>query len=167
MTVARGRHLTISSHITVSIQLCGVRQAHVLDKHTVVNQKAIVSREGATPGIFFGEISALTQVNRSGRPLRELLASPELHPRLVNGSDYPLPAINLIYQTRQLLGHGLIAPEEREPLNELYDVNPLLFDLVTKRTLRHPENGGSLPPSIFMLPEGWEIVWPPEDGDSR
>lgn len=118
-------------------------------------------------GLLFGEISTLTQMNRLGEPLLRILEREDWHPRLVNGSDYPLPAIHLLYQTRQLAGHGLIAAEERAPLAELYHVNPLLFDLVTKRTLRHPETGGSLPPSIFMLPEGWRIEWPPKGDAGR
>lgn len=113
-------------------------------------------------GLLFGEISTLTQSNRLGEPLRVLLERPELWSRLVNGSDYPLPAINFLYQTRQLESRGWIDSEQRGLLNEIYDVNPLLFDFVLKRVLRHPETKASLPPSIFMLPEGMEVVWPIE-----
>lgn len=111
-------------------------------------------------GLLFGEISTLTQTNRLGEPLRVLLERPELFGRLVNGSDYPLPAINFLYQTSQLEDGGWIDERQRGLLNEVYDVNPLLFDFVLKRVLRHPETGAALPPSIFMLPEGLEIEWP-------
>jgi mannonate dehydratase len=84
-------------------------------------------------GRLFGEISTLTQVNRSGRPLREMLAARELHPRLVNGSDYPLPAIDPLYSTRQLVQRGYIDADQRRLLNEIYGANPLLFDYVLKR----------------------------------
>jgi mannonate dehydratase len=87
-------------------------------------------------GRLFGEISALTQLNRSGRPLRELLAAQELHPRLVNGSDYPLPAVDPLVSTRSLVGRGLLDAAERGPLNEVFRANPLLFDYVLKRRLR-------------------------------
>ncbi len=113
-------------------------------------------------GLLFGEISTLTQVNRLGEPLETLVARPDLHGRLVNGSDYPLPAINFLYQTSQLEDEGWITAEERVSLNEVYDVNPLLFDFVLKRVVRHPETKAALPPSIFMLPEGMQIEWPIE-----
>ena len=111
-------------------------------------------------GLLFGEISTLTQTNRLGEPLMTLLARPDLFGRLVNGSDYPLPAINFLYQTSQLEDEGWIDEEQRGLLNEVYDVNPLLFDFVLKRVLRHPETKAALPPSIFMLPAQMEIEWP-------
>jgi mannonate dehydratase len=92
-------------------------------------------------GRLFGEISALTQFNRSGRPLRELLRRQELHPRLVNGSDYPLPAIDPLVSTRLLVQRGLLAAEDRPLVNEVFEANPLLFDLVLKRRLRLLEDG--------------------------
>ena len=113
-------------------------------------------------GLFFGEISAMTQFNRMTGPLEVLLERPDVLPRLVNGSDYPLPAINVLYQTRQFLNQGWIDAEEREALNEIYDRNPLQFDFVLKRTLRHPTTGEALPASIFMLPEGVQVEWPLE-----
>jgi hypothetical protein len=103
-------------------------------------------------GLAFGEISTLTQRNRCGRPLSTMLERTDLHARLVNGSDYPLPAINVLYSTGQLQGLGYITAEERTLLNEVYDVNPLLFDLVLKRCVKHPQNGARFPPSIFMTP---------------
>jgi len=42
-------------------------------------------------GLVFGEISAMTQFNRCGTPLTTILKRADLHDRLVNGSDYPLP----------------------------------------------------------------------------
>jgi predicted TIM-barrel fold metal-dependent hydrolase len=100
-------------------------------------------------GRLYGEISALTQVNRLPGPLVELLGRPDLHDRLVNGSDYPLPAINILFQTRALVRYGLLTAAEREALNEIYDYNPLLFDYVVKRTIRDPESGRRFPASVF------------------
>jgi predicted TIM-barrel fold metal-dependent hydrolase len=100
-------------------------------------------------GLLYGEISALTQVNRLPGPLVELLRRPDLHHRLVNGSDYPLPAINILFQTRALVQHGLITAAERKALNEIYDYNPLLFDYVAKRTVRDPESGRRFPATVF------------------
>lgn len=102
-------------------------------------------------GLLFGEISAMTQFNRSGKPLRTMLAREDLHERLVNGSDYPLPAVNLLIRTRPLVKQGYINGSEAESLKEIYDYNPLLFDFVLKRTLKHPGTSRSFPASIFMV----------------
>jgi uncharacterized protein len=85
---------------------------------------------------LFADISALIQVNRCGRPLREMLLSRDLHPRLVNGSDYPLPAIDPLVSTRTLLDKGYISSEERKQLNSIFVANPLLFDFAVKRTVK-------------------------------
>ncbi len=101
-------------------------------------------------GLLFGEISAMLQFNRMPGPFATLLKRQDLHPRLVNGSDYPLPAINALIRTRSLASDGFITGEERTALNEIYDYNPLLFDFVLKRTMRHPETKQKLAASVFM-----------------
>ena len=101
-------------------------------------------------GLVFGEISAMTQFNRVGKPLQTILAREDLHERLVNGSDYPLPAVNILIRTRPLVKLGFLSKSEGESLKEVYDYNPLLFDFVLKRTLKLPGTSKSLPASIFM-----------------
>ena len=101
-------------------------------------------------GLLFADISAMTQYNRSGQPLTTILKREDLHERLVNGSDYPLPAINILIRTSALQKQGYITKGERASLNEIYDYNPLLFDLVLKRTLKLPGTERGLPASIFM-----------------
>jgi uncharacterized protein len=91
---------------------------------------------------LFGDISAMTQFNRAGRPLRHLLTHPELHPRLVNGSDYPLPAVNPLVSTKYLQSQGYLTPKARRACNEVYGANPLLFDFVVKRSLRVLDQDG-------------------------
>ena len=105
-------------------------------------------------GLVFGEISAMTQFNRAGKPLQTILARDDLHERLVNGSDYPLPAVNVLIRTRPLVKRGFITRSEGECLREIYDYNPLLFDFVLKRTLRVPGTSKSFPASIFMTNPG-------------
>jgi hypothetical protein len=107
-------------------------------------------------GLLFGELSALLQFNRMPVPFSTLLARADLHHRLVNGSDYPLPAINILIHTRKLARSGFITTEERNYLNEIYDYNPLLFDFVLKRTVRHPQTKQRLPSSVFMANPGLE-----------
>ncbi len=100
-------------------------------------------------GLVFADISALTQYNRHHN-LDKILSKSSIHSRLINGSDYPLPAINIVIQTRLLVTSGHITSEERDALNEIYDYNPLLFDFVLKRTLRHSKTGARFPPSVFV-----------------
>jgi predicted TIM-barrel fold metal-dependent hydrolase len=100
-------------------------------------------------GLVFGELSAMTQFNRSGK-LRTMLAREDLHERIVNGSDYPLPAVNLLIRTRPLVKQGYINADEADSLKEIYDYNPLLFDFVLKRTLRLPGTSRRFPASVFM-----------------
>ena len=112
--------------------------------------------EAKYAGLVFGEISAMLQFNRMPVPFTTLLKRQDLHSRLVNGSDYPLPAINALIRTRSLASDGFITSEERIALNEIYDYNPLLFDFVLKRTMRHPETKQKLAPSVFMENAGLE-----------
>ncbi len=106
--------------------------------------------EARYQGLLFGEISAVTLANRLSRPLRILLERDDLHPRLVNGSDYPLPAVNVVIRLTPLVKEGFLRPEEAQPLRTIYMHNPLLFDFVLKRTVRHPETGARFPASVFM-----------------
>jgi predicted TIM-barrel fold metal-dependent hydrolase len=108
-------------------------------------------------GLLFGEISAMTQFNRMGKPLTTILQREDLHERLLNGSDYPLPAINVLIRTRPLVKAGYITAAERESLNEIYDYNPLLFDFVLKRTIKLPGTDKRLPASVFMMNTGLGI----------
>lgn len=100
-------------------------------------------------GLLYGEISAMTQFNRLPKPLLTLLERTDLHHRLVNGSDYPLPAINVVIHTRSLVKYGMITDQEREYLNEIYKYNPLVFDYVLKRTIRHPKSGAGFNKAVF------------------
>jgi hypothetical protein len=102
-------------------------------------------------GLVFGELSATLQYNRLARPIRTLLERQDLHARLVNGSDYPLPAINIIIRTSSLVDAELITEPERQQLNEIYDFNPLLFDFVAKRTVKLPGAEAGFPSSVFMI----------------
>jgi len=101
-------------------------------------------------GLLFGDISAMTQFNRLPGPLTTIIKRRDLHHRLLDGSDYPLPAINIVVQTRALVKHGLITKQDRKHLNEIYHYNPLLFDYVLKRTVQAPGTRERLSASIFQ-----------------
>jgi predicted TIM-barrel fold metal-dependent hydrolase len=92
--------------------------------------------EPRSRGELYGELSAVVFRNREQRVLRTLLERTDLHARLVNGSDYPLPAIHVLVSTGRLEQQGFLTHAEREAVDEVYDYDPLLFDLVLKRTLR-------------------------------
>jgi len=107
-------------------------------------------KEKKYEGLLFGDISAVTQTNRCDEPLTKLLDAKEIHHRLINGSDYPLPSINVVISTRKLEKLGYITKQERGFLNEIYDYNPLLFDFVLKRTIKSPQNKNKFDDSVFI-----------------
>ncbi len=100
-------------------------------------------------GFLFAEMSATTQFNRIGKPLTTMLKRTDLHHRLVNGSDYPLPAINIVVRTGDLEDQGYITSDEREALNEIYEFNPILFDFVLRRTIHAPGTEEHFSASVF------------------
>jgi mannonate dehydratase len=95
----------------------------------------------------FGDISAMTQVNRAGPALARVIKEQGWHARLLNGSDYPLPGVMPIFSVDYLVSLGMIAPSAGDALREIRLHNPLLFDFVLKRTLR--SNGRSLTARVF------------------
>ncbi len=101
---------------------------------------------------LYGEISATTQFNRCG-VLPKLLERADLHPRLVNGSDFPLPAINALLRTGKLVSLGVLSEADRAVANEIDRHNPLLVDLLLKRMLRGP-GGQRFADAVFTPPKG-------------
>ena len=68
--------------------------------------------------------------------LQTLLARPEWHDRLLNGSDYPLPGILPLTSLSKLIRLKLLDAESKPFLSGLREHNPLLFDFALKRLLR-------------------------------
>lgn len=96
---------------------------------------------------LYGDLSAVTQLNRAGPALGTLIQREDWHPRLLNGSDYPLPGIMPLYSVDYMVQMKFIAPELAIPLSEIREHNPLLFDFVLKRHLQVA--GTRLPPRVF------------------
>lgn len=94
----------------------------------------------------FGDISAVTQINRL-RVLPTLLERSDWHPRLLNGSDYPLPGVMPIFSVDRLVQEGLLREGEAEVLKRVREFNPLLFDFALKRNLVW--RGKKFPPAVF------------------
>jgi len=100
---------------------------------------------------LFGDISAVTQRNRATDVLVTLLERADWHPRLLNGSDYPLPGVMPIFSVRNLVERGLLEASSGELLKTIRIHNPLLFDFALKRALR--SNGKAFAAAIFETRE--------------
>ncbi len=96
---------------------------------------------------LFGDISAMTQVNRAGPALAMVIERGDWHARLLNGSDYPLPGVMPIFSVDYLVSLGLVEQGAAPVLKEIRAHNPILFDFVLKRNLR--SNGKALAKSVF------------------
>jgi mannonate dehydratase len=98
-------------------------------------------------GRLFGDISAITQINRVDTALTILLNRSDWHPRLVNGSDYPMSGVMPILSIRKFVAEGYLQPEEGAVLADIRKYNSLLFDFVLKRSL--VRNGRRFAPVVF------------------
>lgn len=97
---------------------------------------ARMMREPRYEGLLFGEISAITQINRVGPALETAVERDDWQPRLVNGSDYPLPGVLPLFSLNQMVRRGYVAEPQAQVLSAIRRHNPLLFDFVLKRTIR-------------------------------
>ncbi len=100
---------------------------------------------------LLGDISAVFQVNRAPLVWQTVLQRKDWHSRLLHGSDYPLPAVKLLYSIAKLQKAGLVAAEHVKPLEALQQVHPLMFDLVLKRLVRF--EGAAFGGEVFMTRE--------------
>ncbi len=87
-------------------------------------------------GRLFGDISAITQINRLGKPLTTVLQRDEWHHRFLNGSDHPLPGVMPLFSVEVMVAQGYLDEKLAAPIASLRHHNPLLFDFVLKRHLR-------------------------------
>ena len=86
--------------------------------------------------LLYGDISAMTQVNRAGPALVRAIENTHWHARLLNGSDYPLPGVMPVFSVDYLVSLKLLPESAAQVLRDIRTHNPLLFDFVLKRTLR-------------------------------
>jgi mannonate dehydratase len=92
------------------------------------------------------DISALTQFNRAWA-LKAVLQRDDWHPRLLNGSDYPLPGVMPLFSATDMASMGLLDSAAVPLLQEVRAHNPLLFDFALKRLLRLGQH--QFPASVF------------------
>lgn len=119
-------------------------------------------REPAYRGRLFGEISVLPYVGTQDK-LARIFADPDLRCRMLDGSDYPTPALNIVrlLSTDLFESQGPLRWSDAEPLSTLrarrdaLDTirrqNPVLYDFVVKRSLRIRIDGRlePLPDAVF------------------
>lgn len=105
--------------------------------------------------LLFGEISAIILFNHAWA-IEPLLQRTDLHARLLNGSDYPLPGIMPLVSLKQLVGKQLLTDNEADFLKQIRLYNPLLFDFALKRLIKF--NGISFPTNIFETRHFFEAV---------
>jgi len=115
-----------------------------------VDSFSLFERLMGIPGyqnLLYGDISAMTQLNRAGPALARVIETEAWHARLLNGSDYPLPGVMPIFSVDYLVGIRLIEASAAPVLRDIRLHNPLLFDFVLKRHLR--SNGKALAAGVF------------------
>ena len=117
--------------------------------------------ERAHHGLLLGDISAVFQVNRRAVVWTTLLERADWHPRLLNGSDYPLPGLRVLTSYGRLADAGVLRPELVAPLDELRAHNALLADFVLKRQVARGE--ARLAPAVF---ETAKHFTPPRKGEA-
>ena len=97
--------------------------------------------------LLYGDIAAMTQVNRAGPALARVIENEAWHARLLNGSDYPLPGVMPIFSVDYLVSLKMVQAAAADVLREIRLHNPLLFDFVLKRHLR--SNGNAFAAGVF------------------
>ena len=96
--------------------------------------------------LLYGDISATSLINHAW-VLPELIKRQHWHPRLVHGSDYPLPGIMPLTNLNTLIANGWLSETHKPFLITLKNHHPLLYDFALKRLLNI--NGQSFLPVVF------------------
>ncbi len=105
---------------------------------------------------LMGDVSAVLQANREPDVARTLLRRADWHPRLLHGSDHPLPGLAPLTRLSKLVKAGLLPGQDAEALAVLRQHNPLLFDLVLKRRVRW--QGSGFGREVFHTQAHWQPV---------
>jgi len=95
----------------------------------------------------FGDISAVTQVNRSQDTIKKLVIHEEWHDRLIYGSDYPLLGVMPVFSVENYVDWGYLSEKDAYIISEVRCYNPLLFDIMLKRHIK--VDGKQFPTKIF------------------
>ncbi|HRC70897.1 MAG TPA: amidohydrolase family protein [Candidatus Competibacter sp.] len=112
--------------------------------------------EPRADGRLYGDISAIAQRNRRPEVIRTLLERGDLHDRLLQGSDYPLPGVLPLTSPAALARAGLLPADAVSELIALREHNSLLFDFVLKRLLSW--QGRAFQVSVFHTRRFFEMA---------
>ncbi len=96
---------------------------------------------------LFGDISALTQINRSRETMETILKNPQWHDRLLYASDYPLPGVMPLFSLDAMVAYNLLLPGQAKLLSQIRQYNSILFDFLLKRMIS--TGGQKLATSVF------------------
>jgi uncharacterized protein len=99
-------------------------------------------------GLLMADTSAVFQDNRRASVWQRIVSETAWHPRLVHGSDYPLPGVWPLYNLEALTYAKVLDPALVPMLQSIRRRNVLLFDFVLKRQLRL--GATALANSVFM-----------------
>lgn len=106
-----------------------------------------LASEAQYRGRIYGDLSAVTLVNRKRSILERVFGRMDFHAMLINGSDYPLPGIMPLISTQGFVDWGFLAQAEADVMVEIRRYNPLLYDFMLKR--RIAVEGARLSPVVF------------------
>ncbi len=117
----------------------------------------MASKKNEFQWCLFGDISALT-VEENFQHFNAFFGPDKKHfnYRMVYGSDYPLAAARGLYPVEDMIDSNLIDNGLKLPLEEVFNYNPLAFDVAVKRLLKapvkgkDPEGAEHLPVEMFM-----------------
>lgn len=82
-----------------------------------------------------------------------LLQRQDWHGRMVDGFDYPLPAINFLIRNSKLQSKGYITLAGENKLNQVYKINPLLSNRRFNSVMKHPKTKQRLKLEVIHLPK--------------
>eukprot|EP00494_Astrolonche_serrata_P031762 UN32031 len=87
--------------------------------------------------LLYADISAITAFRRVCN-VEKILRATDLHKRFIYGSDFPVPAVNIVVWLWWLEDYyKLIPPGSKSVLKEIWNYNPALSDFVRKRIMRY------------------------------
>jgi uncharacterized protein len=119
--------------------------------------------ERSHESLLLGDVSAVLQINRKADVARTLIERDEWHPRLLHGSDYPLPGIPILTRPQRLADAGLLDAKAVPVLLQVREHNPLLFDFVLKRSVHIGDK--RLATAVFETRR--HFATPPKEGIAR
>lgn len=98
--------------------------------------------------LLLADTSAVFQDNRRAAVWQRIVSESAWHPRLVHGSDYPLPGVWPLYNLEALTYAKVLDSALVPTLQGIRRRNVLLFDFVLKRQLRF--GAATLANSVFL-----------------